>query len=149
MITLAPNSPAPAFEAIDQHGAGHTLQDYAGKWLLLYFYPKDDTPGCAIEACGFRDNFSLLQREIDIVGVSADSPESHQQFIKKYELPFTLLSDTDRKLINTYEATDGGFGKRVSFIIDPKGMIRKIYTGIECTTHAGEILKDLHELKNG
>ncbi len=99
MTTLTPDSPAPAFTAIDQHGARHTLQDYAGKWLLLYFYPKDDTPGCTIEACGFRDNFSQLQKEIDVVGVSADSPESHKEFIKKYDLPFTLLSDTDKKLI--------------------------------------------------
>ncbi|MBP9773500.1 MAG: peroxiredoxin [Candidatus Peribacteraceae bacterium] len=148
MTTLTPNSPAPAFEAVDQHGAKHSLADYTGKWVLLYFYPKDDTPGCTIEACGFRDNFSVLQKEIDVIGVSADSAESHQEFIKKYDLPFTLLADTDKKVIAAYEATNEGFGKRVSFIIDPVGNIRKIYTNIEATTHAGDILKDLHELKN-
>ena len=147
MSTLTPGVLAPDWSAVDQHGVSRSLNEYAGKWLLLYFYPKDDTPGCTIQACGIRDAFADFAGKVEVVGVSKDSPESHKKFTEKYKLPFPLLVDTDQTLINAYEATTAGFGKRVSFLIDPKGGIAKIYTGIDCAKHAAMILADASAAK--
>lgn len=148
MTTLSPGQPAPHWSAIDQHGQARSLSQYRGKWLLVYFYPKDDTPGCTIQACGIRDAFADFAGKVEVVGVSKDSDESHRAFTEKYKLPFPLLSDADRVIITAYEATAEGFGKRVSFLIDPKGTIAKIYTGIDCAAHAGRILADVSAMQS-
>ncbi len=140
--TLSAGSPSPAWSALDQDGAQHSSESCKGSWLLLYFYPKDDTPGCTIQACGIRDVFDAFDGKITVLGASKDSTESHKKFIGKYKLPFPLLVDADRKLIELFGATDQGFGKRVSFLINPAGVIQKIYTGFDCNVHAAMVLAD-------
>lgn len=146
---------APEFSLSDQDGTMHTLGEYKGSWVLLYFYPKDDTTGCTKEACTLRDefpNFGALRAVV--LGVSIDSVESHKKFAQKYSLPFTLLADEDRQLVEAY----GVWGKkrmmgreymgtrRTSFLIDPRGAIAKIYEGVKPAVHAQEVLRDLEEL---
>ncbi len=134
---------APAWTGQDQHGKARSSQEFSGGWLLLYFYPKDDTPGCTVEACGFRDDESNFAGRLAVVGVSADSTESHKKFAEKYHLHFTLIADTDKKLIAAY-GTDGLiFPKRVTFLIDPAHTIRKIYHGFDCATHSSDVQNDL------
>ena len=140
---------APAFELPDQDGKTRKLLDYSGKWVLLYFYPKDDTPGCTIEACSIRDSFANFKKMKTIVlGVSADSVKSHKKFEKKYKLPFSILSDENKKVIKAY----GIWGKkkfmgreymgikRTSFLISPEGKIAKIYEDVKAASHASEVL---------
>lgn len=146
MNKLQINSPAPDFTAYDQNGKYHSLKDYHGKWLLLYFYPKDDTPGCTKEACSLRDNFDSLNKKITIVGVSADSINSHKKFAQKYKLPFILLSDTEKKMINDYGANGLIFPKRITFLINPRGIIKKIYAKVDPANHANQIEQDLSEV---
>jgi len=129
----------------DQEGKTQSLSDYKNQWVLLYFYPKDFTSGCTKEACEFRDKFEKLKSLVNIIGVSADSPESHEKFAEKYTLPYTLLSDTDRKVINLYGATGFIFTKRVSFLINPKGVIEKVYNNVDPKTHALQIIADLEK----
>ena len=137
---------APAFSLPDQNGKTHSLAHHAGKWVLLYFYPKDDTPGCTKEACGLRDAFDeYKKRGITVFGVSRDTVESHKKFEEKYGLPFTLLSDTDGSVIAAYGAA-GAFTKRISYLIDPTGVIRKTYPKVDPAIHAPEILKDFDSL---
>ncbi|TSC80085.1 MAG: peroxiredoxin Q/BCP [Parcubacteria group bacterium Gr01-1014_29] len=143
---------APNFILPDQNRESHKLSDYKGKWVLLYFYPKDDTPGCTKEACGIRDNFPKFKK-IDAVvfGISADSIERHKKFADKYKLPFTLLSDENKDTIKEYGvwAKKKFMGReymgilRTSFLINPKGVIMKIYENVKPDTHAEEVLKDL------
>jgi thioredoxin-dependent peroxiredoxin len=140
---LQENSPAPAWQSTDQNGKTVSSADYAGKWLLLYFYPEDDTPGCTVEACGFRDSYASLKDRIAIVGVSADSAESHQAFIQKFQLPFTLIADTERTLIQAFGADGVTFPERTTFLIGPDTIIRKIYHGFDPKNHADIISKDL------
>lgn len=141
------NSEAPDFRLNDQDGVVHNLSDYKGKWLLIYFYPKDFTTGCTKEACGLRDNFSKLKDKVEIVGISSDSVVSHKKFTEKYGLPFTLLADTNKKTIKDY-GTDGAiFAKRTSFLINPQGLIEKIYEKVNPASHAEQILEDLISLK--
>lgn len=136
-------SPAPAWKGQDQHGVTHSLKEYAGKWLLLYFYPEDDTPGCTDEACGFRDHFTMFRGRMEIVGVSPDSVESHKKFAEKYKLPFTLISDPEKTILRAY-GTDGKiFPKRTSFLINPDQTIEKIYQGFDPKKHASDIDADL------
>jgi thioredoxin-dependent peroxiredoxin len=145
-VTIMPltiQTAAPDFSAVDQNGTTRTLADYKGKWLLLYFYPKDFTPGCTTEACQLRDYFAELTSKVSIVGISTDSTASHAKFSKKYELPFTLLADPDKKMINRYGVNGIVFSKRTSFLIDPFGRIAKIYTRVKPETHAAEILADM------
>src|SRR4029077_4215804 len=104
---------------------------FGGKCVGLEFYPKDETPGCTKEACGFRDLYAALQESVEIIGVSADSEESHRKFRDKYQLPFLLLADPQKQAIGLYGATKEEQGKRISFLIDPQGVIRKIYLGVE------------------
>lgn len=143
---------APAFTTLDQDGNKQSLKDYLGKWVLLYFYPKDDTPGCTKEACALRDMFPHFKKIAAVVlGVSTDSVKSHGKFVKKYDLPFTLLADEDKKIVEAYEV----WGKkkfmgreymgtmRTSFLIDPSGAIAKIYESVKPEVHAEEVLADL------
>lgn len=146
-MKLAVGDKAPQFSAPDQDGALHSLVEYKGRWLVLYFYPKDDTPGCTKEACGLRDNIDKLSVLAAIVGVSADSVTSHKQFATKYNLPFTLLSDPERLIISAY-GTDGLlFAKRTTFLIDPQGRINQIYEKVNPETHAAQIMGDLTRLR--
>ncbi len=136
---------SPAWSGPDQDGKARSSSDYAGTWLLLYFYPKDDTPGCTIEACGFRDDYSALSGRINIVGVSKDDVSSHKAFADKFNLPFPLIADAYKKMIGDY-----GIGtelpKRTTFLIDPNGIIRKIHHGFDAAVHAKDIAKDLAAL---
>lgn len=146
---------APNFDLPDQHGDVHALADYAGKWLVLYFYPEDDTPGCTTEACGFRNDFKLMQeRGLTVVGVSKDSVASHAKFAEKYRLNFTLLSDESKQVLQAYGAWGPKkmWGKeyvgtiRKTFLINPDGEIAKEYPKVNPIGHSGAILKDFEKL---
>lgn len=155
-MSLAIGQKAPAFKLQDQAGVEHTLSDYAGSWVLLYFYPKDDTPGCTKEACSFRDNLPKFRKiDANVFGVSVDSVKRHAKFAEKYSLPFTLLADEDKKLVEAYGVwrLKKFMGReymgtmRMSFLIDPKGKIAKIYESVKPESHADEVLKDLKALQ--
>ncbi|MEZ4210473.1 MAG: thioredoxin-dependent thiol peroxidase [Patescibacteria group bacterium] len=147
---------APAFTAVDQQGKTHNLADYAGKWVLLYFYPKDDTPGCTKEACALQENWDGFKKlNAVVLGVSKDGQESHLKFANKYNLKFPLLVDEDLKLANAY----GVWGekkmmgrtymgvKRESFLINPDGKIAKHYKTVKPPIHADQVLADLASMK--
>jgi thioredoxin-dependent peroxiredoxin len=143
-MALTVGTSAPAFTAKDTQGKTVSLTDFAGKNVVLYFYPKDDTPGCTKEACSFRDNYAVYQgKDIAVLGVSADDEGSHQQFTEKFNLPFPLLADVDRSIMQTYDVDGGGYAKRVTYVIDPQGAIAHVYTSINIETHATDILTDL------
>lgn len=155
MLKIKEGQTAPAFSLPDQDGNMHKLAGYKGKWVLLYFYPKDDTPGCTKEACGVRDVFPKFKKMNAVVfGVSADSSAKHKKFAEKYALPFILLSDENKDAINAYGvwAKKKFMGReymgilRISFLIDPKGKIAKVYENVKPETHAEEVLKDVKEL---
>lgn len=139
---------APDFQLYDQHKELHNLDDYEGEWVVLYFYPKDETPGCTTEACNFRDNLPEIQKSAVLLGVSADTAESHKKFDEKYNLDFPLLADPEKQVIESYGADGLIFPKRVTFLIDPDGIIKKIYENVDPDTHAVEILSDLRPLSN-
>lgn len=156
MNPLEPNMLAPDFTLPDQNGVEHSLSQYRGQWVLLYFYPKDDTPGCTKEACSIRDAFPNFQNlNIKVLGVSVDSVESHKKFADKYTLPFTLLSDTHKKVVNLYRVWGEKkfMGReyegtiRSSFLIDPTGTVEKIYIDVKPEKHAEEVLRDLKRLE--
>ena len=143
--------PAPEFELRDQDGQLHSLEDYRDKWVAIYFYPKDDTPGCTTEACEFRDNiFAFKDLNCQILGVSLDDEVSHKAFADKYSLPFPLLADTDGTTSEAYGVKTKMFGmtvaKRQTFIIDPNGRIAKHYSKVDPDTHSQQVLADLQEL---
>lgn len=147
---------APDFSLPDGEGKVRTLKEFSGQWVLLYFYPKDDTPGCTKEACELRDNFiDYKNANCQILGVSADTSEKHVAFALKHKLHFPLLADTEKKTINDYGVWQMKhfLGKdymgivRMSFLIDPEGVIRKIYPKVSPEEHADEVLKDLEEMK--
>lgn len=153
---LAIGQKAPTFTLPDQNGVMHSLTDYVGNWVILYFYPKDDTPGCTKEACGFRDAVGLFaQKNAVILGVSKDSSKSHQKFINKFKLNFPLLSDTSTEMIQSYGAWGEKkfMGKtyqgihRYTFLIHPQGTIAKIYEKVDPVAHANKILQDLSLLQ--
>jgi len=132
---------SPKFELQDQDGQVHTLEDYKGKWVLIYFYPKDNTSGCTKEACAIRDVWSeFKENNIAVLGVSKDSVESHKEFESDHELPFTLLSDPDKKMIEAYGATRGESAKRISYLITPNGTIADVYGKVDPKEHAREVL---------
>lgn len=141
---------APTFRLQDQHGEWRTLDEFRGRWVALYFYPKDDTPGCTKEACNFRDNvFAFKDIGAEIVGISLDDVASHLEFAKKYNLPFTLLSDAEGDTAKAY-GVYGKFGflniaKRESFLINPDGVVAKHYSKVDPDTHSGEVLGDLKQ----
>jgi peroxiredoxin Q/BCP len=143
--------PAPDFSLQDQNGKTHRLADYSGKWLVLYFYPKDDTPGCTKEACSFRDDLQQLERlGASVVGISVDDTQSHAKFAAKYHLPFPLLADIDGKVAESYGAMNNllviKIAKRYTFLIDPQGKIAKNYLSVDTSRHSLEIIDDLKRL---
>ena len=151
------NKPAPDFTLLDQVEATHSLKQYRGSYVLLYFYPKDDTPGCTKEACAITDVYGdFKQLGVVVLGVSKDSPKSHKKFATKYNLPFTLLSDADIAVAELYGAWKEKtmFGKtalgmlRISYLIDVEGKILKVYPNVDPANHALQILKDVKELKH-
>lgn len=144
--------PAPTFSLPDQNGKAHTLGDYKGRWVVLYFYPKDDTPGCTQEACTFRDDlhkFTALGAQV--IGVSVDDTASHAEFAKKYHLPFPLLADKDGRIAASYGALMNlglvKFARRYTFLIDPQGKVAKSYLKVDTSRHSQEIVDDLARLK--
>lgn len=143
-MTMMIDSHAPDFAAVDQTGTIRRLIDYAGKWILLFFYPKDFTPGCTTEACAFRDLYGELSRNLELIGVSADSIDSHRKFIAKHHLPYTLLSDPKKEMLKAYGADGKLFNTRVSFLIDPTGNIAKIYEKVSPGKHGDEVIEDIN-----
>jgi peroxiredoxin Q/BCP len=140
---------APDFALVDQEGKKHKLSDYRGKPIVLYFYPKDDTPGCAKEACSFRDNFAAFERMgIKVLGISTDDEKSHSRFREKFNLPFDLLADTEKKVVEKYGVwvEKNMYGKkkwgtaRKTFLIDEDGNIRHIFDKVNTDIHAEEVL---------
>ena len=154
MADLKEGMPAPPFSGKDQEGMEVSLEKLAGRKVILYFYPKDNTPGCTAEACNLRDNHGeLREMGFEVIGVSADSEKSHQKFISKYDLPFKLISNTGKEILDAY----GAWGKkkmfgreykgilRKTFVIDEKGVILKIFNKVETGNHTTQILKALEE----
>jgi thioredoxin-dependent peroxiredoxin len=146
---LNEGDPAPAFTAATSGGGRISLSDFRGKHVVLYFYPKDNTPGCNKEACGFRDDFDPLQKRGAVVlGVSTDSVKSHDKFVRKFRLPFLLVADEDKSIVKAY----GVWGERsflgvkymgiqrMTFLIGPEGKIRKIWRQVKVQNHAAEVL---------
>ncbi|WP_299402712.1 peroxiredoxin [Acaryochloris sp. IP29b_bin.148] len=143
-MALTAGTAAPAFTTKDTNGNTVSLADYAGKTVVLYFYPKDDTPGCTKEACSFRDNYSAYQgKDIVVFGVSGDDEGSHQDFTSKFNLPFPLLADVDHSLMKAYDVDGGGYAQRVTYVINGQGQIDKVYNSVNTDTHATDILADL------
>lgn len=154
MVGMMPTegTEAPDFTLLDQHGKSHTLSSYRGQWVLIYFYPKDDTPGCTTEACEMRDNIMNFEASnLQVLGVSVDSVASHKKFSSKYDLPFPILADTEKEVVraygvwglrqfmgNAYEGT-----ARTSFLVDPGGKISKVYAAVKPAKHATEVLGDV------
>jgi thioredoxin-dependent peroxiredoxin len=149
MRLLEPGDKAPDFETTDPDGRPVSLKDFAGKKVVLYFYPKDDTPGCTKEACAFRDGFAeFRKRKVEILGVSVDNEKSHKKFAAKYDLPFRLLADTEKKIVNDY----GVWGQkslyglkftgihRVTYLIDEKGKVAAVWPKVKPAEHARQIL---------
>lgn len=146
---LEPISVAPDFSAPDETGALRTLREFRGRPVVLYFYPKDGTPGCTREACAFRDEWQRLRATgAHVLGVSLDSVESHAAFKKKHALPFPLLSDTDGRLLDAYGVTRNakGYASRTTFIIDAKGIIRRIFPEVDPAVHVREVLAVLEAM---
>jgi len=145
---------APDFTLPDSSGSNVSLKDYSGKWVVLYFYPKDDTPGCTTEACSLRDaRDTLADMGAEVIGVSKDDASSHEKFKAKYSLNFTLLTDSEGTVISAY----GAWGKKMfgregilrkTFIIDPKGMVRKVYGRVTPLGHGEQVINDLKRLQN-
>jgi peroxiredoxin Q/BCP len=152
MNKLSEGQKAPDFSANDQNGKSVSLSDLAGKNIILYFYPKDDTPGCTAEACSFRDNYeSLLAEGFEVLGVSTDDEKSHLKFISKHNLPFSLIADTEKKIVEAYGVwvEKNMYGKkymgvsRKTFIIDKNGMIRKIIDKVDTKNSSAQVLEVL------
>ncbi|MFZ2341114.1 MAG: thioredoxin-dependent thiol peroxidase [Bacteroidales bacterium] len=150
MVKLKEGMPAPSFEGVDQEGRTIKLSDFAGRKLVLYFYPKDNTSGCTAEACSLRDSHEeFLNKGFAVVGVSADSEKSHKGFAEKYSLPFPLIADTSRKIVNDYGVyrEKKMYGKsffgivRTTYIIDEKGKIEKIIAKVDTKNHSEQIFK--------
>lgn len=147
-MPLSVGDTAPTFTVKDTHGNTVSLSDYAGKTVVLYFYPKDDTPGCTKEACSFRDAYSdYLDKGITVLGVSMDDQSSHQAFTQKFNLPFPLLADLDGTLTKAYdvegEMNGMNYSKRVTYVIDGNGKISHVYTTVKTDSHAADILAEL------
>lgn len=140
-MTLSVGTTAPAFTTIDDEGNTVSLSDFQGKTVVLYFYPKDDTPGCTKQAQSFRDSFAGYQnKDVVVLGVSRDDRESHQKFKEKYSLPFKLLVDSDGEITKAYDVDGGGYAKRVTYIIDGNGTITTVDSKVNTSTHAADVL---------
>ena len=153
-MSILPGAPAPDFDLLDDAGVTRRLTDYRGQTIVLYFYPKDDTPGCTTEACNFRDDYSAyVEAGVTILGVSPDSPKSHAKFKQKFQLPFPLLADDRHTVSEAY----GVWGKkkfmgreymgvsRTTFVIDPDGRIKKIFSEVKPASHSVEVLTAVRE----
>ncbi len=154
-MPITANQPAPAFTLPDENGKMHSLSDYRGQPVILYFYPKDDTPGCTTEACSFRDDYSAYEgKNVTILGVSPDSPKSHAKFKAKYQLPFTLLADEDHQVAEAYGVwgLKKSFGKeymgilRTTFLIGSDGRIAKVFENVKPAEHSNEVLDALDQV---
>ena len=152
MAVLREGDVAPAFESVDQNEEKITLEEFRGKKVILFFYPKDNTPGCTAEACDLRDNYAKFKQEgFEVIGVSADSGKSHQKFISKYDLPYRLISDTGREVLKAYNSWGEKklYGKaymgilRKTFIIDENGIIEKIIDKVKTKEHSKQIFDEL------
>jgi peroxiredoxin Q/BCP len=148
----AVGSTAPGFSLPDQAGATRRLADWRGRWVVLYFYPKDDTPGCTTEACAFRDDLAeLAALGAQVVGISVDDTLSHKAFAEKYQLPFPLLSDATAEVARQYGALSDWLvmkvAKRYTFLVDPAGRIGKVYLSVDASRHSKEIVADLKVLQ--
>lgn len=150
MEELKEGDQAPGFTANDQNGNSVSLSDFKGKDVILYFYPKDDTPGCTAESCSFRDNYEeLLSKGFEVIGVSVDDEKSHMKFVNKYQLPFTLISDVDKSIVEDYGVwvEKNLYGKkymgtaRRTFIIDKEGMIKKIIDKVDTKNSSQQVLQ--------
>jgi peroxiredoxin Q/BCP len=140
-MPLAVGQNAPSFTVKDTNGNTVSLSDFAGKTVVMYFYPKDDTPGCTKQACSFRDNYTTYQgKDIVVLGVSTDDEVSHQKFTEKYSLPFPLLADTDGSITKAYDVDGGGYAKRVTYVIDGSGKIAHVDAAVNTANHAQDIL---------
>jgi peroxiredoxin Q/BCP len=151
--TPSVGQPAPAFKLQDQDGKWHSLGDYKGKWVAVYFYPKDDTPGCTTQACSFRDNIFAFNKEgAVIVGISVDDVASHKKFAEKHGLPFALLADADKAVAKQYGVLKNygvvEFARRDTFIIDPEGRIAKHYESVDPDGHSKVVLEDIKAMKS-
>jgi len=153
---LAVGDQAPAFELVDHDGVSHSLEAYRGQWLVVYFYPKDDTPGCTTEACGFRDaSDALAELDAVVLGVSADDAKAHQRFASKYALNFPLLVDPDKSMLEAYGAWGEKqmYGKvymgvsRITYIIDPEGRVAQVWPKVKADGHAEEVQAALQALR--
>jgi thioredoxin-dependent peroxiredoxin len=143
-MPLSVGTDAPAFTAKDTNGNTISLSDFAGKTVVLYFYPKDDTPGCTKQACSFRDSQAEYKdKDVVVLGVSADDEVSHQAFTNKYNLNFPLLADTQKSIITAYDVDGGGYAKRVTYIIDGNGKIIDVDSAVNTTTQASDVLAKL------
>jgi peroxiredoxin Q/BCP len=147
----AVGSQAPGFNLQDQNGDWHKLEDYSGQWLAVYFYPKDDTPGCTTEACSFRDNiYAFKAIGANVVGISVDDVDSHKRFADKYKLPFILLADEGGKTSKAYGVLRDWklvkIASRQSFIVNPEGIVARHYEKVDPDTHTAEVLADLKAL---
>ena len=143
-MPLAVGTDAPAFTVKDTNGKMVSLSDFAGKTVVLYFYPKDDTPGCTKQACSFRDAQAEYQgKDIVVLGVSADDEVSHQQFTQKYNLSFPLLADTEKAMIKAYDVDGGGYAKRVTYVIDSNGKIIDVDASVNTSSQAKDVLAKL------
>ncbi len=149
-MALSVGDPAPDFTTTDQHGNPLSLSDYRGKKLVLYFYPKDDTPGCTAQACSLRDNYAELKKAgYEVLGVSIDPQKAHNRFIAKYDLPFSLVADTDKSVVEAYGVWQekSMYGRtymgtvRKTFLIDENGLITNIIEKVDTKNHATQILK--------
>ncbi len=143
---------APDFQLPDQYRKMHSLSDYAGQWLVLYFYPRDDTPGCTTEACNFRDDiFRLRELGAEVLGVSVDSTESHARFAEKHGLPFSLLADEEGRVAEAYGSLRRigplRLAKRHTFIIDPQGRVAKVYRKVNPKSHSEDVIADIRSLQ--
>ncbi len=150
-ITVKEGETAPDFSLMGNDGEMHRLSDFKGQYVVLYFYPKDETPGCTTEACSFRDNISAITKTgTKVIGVSVQDVASHKDFVKQYELNFLLLADGEKKVSEEYGVLNSvwGMDNRVTFIIDPEGKIAKIYPKVDPNGHAKEVLGELMTLQN-
>jgi peroxiredoxin Q/BCP len=140
-MPLSVGTDAPNFTVKDTNGNTVSLSDFTGKTVVLYFYPKDDTPGCTKEAQSFRDNYAEYQgKDMVVLGVSRDDEASHQKFTEKYGLPFQLLADVDGAITKAYDVDGGGYSKRVTYVIDDNGKISAVFASVKTDTHAQDIL---------
>lgn len=151
-MVLEKGEKAPDFELKDSEGKVHKLSDYSGERMVLYFYPKDDTPGCTAEACSFRDTYvDFKNADVTIIGISPDKVESHKKFKEKYSLPFTLLADPDHQVCEAYGVwgLKKSFGReyegvyRTTYIIDPEGQVQRVFENVKPSDHSQEVLKEL------